>query len=202
MTHHPPSPPRGRARRDPSATRDRLVRAAIDLFTSVGYHGSTTPEIARRAGVAEGTIYRHFASKQVLLNEIYRAAVRRLAQSVDAAPPDRPCRDRLAAIAAAWHELAEADPALVRLTLQETRRSNLDPRSRDAVGRLRGAIEAVIAGGKATGHVRTGAVAVWTDVWLAVITLSLERVAARTWSRTPDAAQVSDAAWRAISTGG
>ncbi len=39
-------------RRDPKNTRERLVRAALDLFTTQGYHASTTPQVARRAGVA------------------------------------------------------------------------------------------------------------------------------------------------------
>src|SRR5207245_677956 len=57
-------------------TRQRLIRAALELFTTTGYHFTTTPLIARKAGVAEGTIYRHFDSKQHLLNELYRAAGR------------------------------------------------------------------------------------------------------------------------------
>src|SRR5690349_22466806 len=57
-------------------TRQRLVRAALELFTSQGYHETTTPEIAKKAGVAEGTIYRHFTGKQHFLNELYRAAAR------------------------------------------------------------------------------------------------------------------------------
>ncbi len=79
---HPPSPvgsaetPAKPRRRDPKNTRERLVRAALDLFTTQGYHASTTPQVARRAGVAEGTIYRHFTSKEQLLNEIYRGAAR------------------------------------------------------------------------------------------------------------------------------
>src|SRR2546425_6696063 len=57
-------------------TRQRLVRAALELFTAQGYHDTTTPQISKKAGVAEGTIYRHFHSKQHLLNELYRGAAR------------------------------------------------------------------------------------------------------------------------------
>ena len=55
-----------------NTTRDRLLEAARDLFTTVGYHATTTPLLAKRAGVAEGTIYRHFPSKQALLNAAYQ----------------------------------------------------------------------------------------------------------------------------------
>ena len=53
-------------------TRDRLLEAARELFTTLGYHATTTPILAKRAGVAEGTIYRHFPSKQALLNAAYQ----------------------------------------------------------------------------------------------------------------------------------
>lgn len=104
-----------RRRRDPAGTRERLVRAALELFTTQGYHTSTTPMIARRAGVAEGTIYRHFDSKEHLLNEIYRAAVRLLMSAVKDAPVTLSCPARLGRIAAAWRDLAGSDPALIKL---------------------------------------------------------------------------------------
>jgi len=55
-----------RAMTQADLTHQRLVRAALELFTTTGYHLTTTPLIAKKAGVAEGTIYRHFASKQHL----------------------------------------------------------------------------------------------------------------------------------------
>src|SRR2546427_8167861 len=61
-----PSPQTGAA----ELTRQRLIRAAFELFTTRGYHDTTTAQIAKKAGIAEGTIYRHFASKQQLMNEL------------------------------------------------------------------------------------------------------------------------------------
>src|SRR3972149_2265285 len=113
MTHPPDAPetktPTGR-RRDPKGTRDRLVRAALELFTTQGYHASTTPEIAAKAGVAEGTIYRHFASKEQLLNEIYRAGVRVFTTIVRDTPAALPCADRLERIATGWGGGARQKP--------------------------------------------------------------------------------------------
>jgi AcrR family transcriptional regulator len=63
-------------RRNGEATRQKLLRAALELYTTAGFRGTTTPEIALRAGVAEGTIYRHFSGKEELLNEVYRGAHR------------------------------------------------------------------------------------------------------------------------------
>jgi len=47
-------------------TRARILDAALHLISERGYNGATTAEIARRAGVAEGTIYRYFKDKKEL----------------------------------------------------------------------------------------------------------------------------------------
>lgn len=47
-------------------TKAALVRAATELVAEVGYHRATTKAIADRAGVSEGSIYRHFPDKKAL----------------------------------------------------------------------------------------------------------------------------------------
>ncbi len=47
--------------------RQDILEASLRIFAKKGYNGSTTAEIARAAGVAEGTIFRHFATKKDLL---------------------------------------------------------------------------------------------------------------------------------------
>jgi AcrR family transcriptional regulator len=186
-------------RRDPKNTRERLVRAALDLFTTQGYHASTTPQVAHRAGVAEGTIYRHFTSKEQLLNEIYRGAVRMFTQVVEQTPARTSCRDRMNDVADRWGEVAVQDPPLVKLVFVSPPTGLLDEKSREAYEQMRVELEKVVASGKASNEIRPGPAYLWTDVWLQLVRLMLERVAAQEWAAQHSAPkQVIEAAWDAI----
>lgn len=181
-------------------TRQRLARAALELFTTRGYHPTTTPLIAKKAGVAEGTIYRHFSTKQHLLNEVFRGAARWAQQTVaDVAAAAGTPQERLAGVARALLDAASHDPGVLRILLLVPLADLLDERSRAAERAFRATLEGVIAQGKAEGRVRAGGVEVWSGVWLSIIGLAVARVADRTW-RTEDASVglVIDAAWRAI----
>lgn len=51
---------------------ERLLAAALELFEARGFDAVAVPEIARKAGVATGTVYRYFATKDALLNALFR----------------------------------------------------------------------------------------------------------------------------------
>lgn len=53
-------------------TREKINQAAIELFVLQGVDATTTKQIAQRAKVAEGSLYRHYASKQELVSSLYR----------------------------------------------------------------------------------------------------------------------------------
>jgi len=199
MTHPPSGSVPTRRRRDPKGTRDRLVRAALELFTSQGYHASTTPQIAARAGIAEGTIYRHFESKAHLLNEIYRAGLRLLEKPIHDAPVSLHCRERLLTIAAEWRVVAIHNPPLVGFLFGADFGQLLDHKSRESYRRFHADLESVIAEGKSAGEVKAGSVELWTDVWLRLVILVLERTASQEWSiQHPAPEQVLESAWGAI----
>lgn len=182
-------------------TRQRLVRAGLELFTTQGYHVTTTVQIARKAGVAEGTIYKHFESKQHLLNELYRGAARwaaRAAEEADAMPG--PVRDRLQLLAQRLMAGASQDPAVMQIYFVDRHRNALDEKSRDVGREFQTALERLLARGKADGVIRPGAAEVWSGVWLGVIRQALERVVTREWSEnSPGVRQSIEAAWIAIS---
>lgn len=51
-------------------TQTRILKAAKKLFARRGYDGTTTRDLAQEAGVAEGTIFRHFENKKAILIEV------------------------------------------------------------------------------------------------------------------------------------
>jgi TetR/AcrR family transcriptional regulator, repressor of fatR-cypB operon len=189
------------SRRDGEATRQRLLRSALELYSTIGYQATTTPAIAARAGVAEGTIYRHFSGKEHLLNEVYRDAQRWGTAAVREPETERslPASERLRQIARRLLDVAARDPALVRMLLRVRDEQHLDERSRQSSRDFREALQQVVAGGKSDGLVRQGPAELWTEVWLALVTFAAERVGAKEW--TPDGSQVTmtlQAAWDAI----
>jgi AcrR family transcriptional regulator len=186
-------------RRDGEATRQRLLRAALELYTTVGFRATTTPAIAARAGVAEGTIYRHFSGKEHLLNEVFRGAQRWGTTAVRETDAGTEPAARLQQIARRFFETASSDAPLTRMLLRRRDEQHLDERSREAEREFRESLRQVIAAGMADGHVRSGPAELWTDVWLALVAFIAERIGSREW--TPDAPQVTmalDAAWDAI----
>src|SRR3954447_3493653 len=89
MVHFFPVPvmpyrPTQRTEAKRAATRDRIVRAALELVARGGYREAQVAAVAQRAGVATGTVYRHFPSKGDLLTEVFRVASQREVDAVAA----------------------------------------------------------------------------------------------------------------------
>ena len=76
-------------------TRTRLLRAAADEFAARGYDGTRVADIAAAAGVSNGALYAHFASKAELLVAALRAHGGRVLADMLAADPERPVADLL-----------------------------------------------------------------------------------------------------------
>ncbi len=54
-------------------TRTKILQAALQLFARRGYDGTTTKDLAKSAGVAEGTLFRYFPNKKAILIEVATA---------------------------------------------------------------------------------------------------------------------------------
>lgn len=88
-----------------SDKREAILDAALELFVERGFYGTAVPEIADRAGVGAGTIYRYFDSKEALVNAIYREQKMRFAEIVlGEFPMTAPTRDQFRAL---WMRMAK-----------------------------------------------------------------------------------------------
>jgi AcrR family transcriptional regulator len=110
------------ARWEPDA-RQRLVAAALDLFTEQGYDDTTVAQIADRAGLTKSTFFRHFPDKR----EVLVAGRDRLKRRGAVAPERRELGPRLQAVVAANSELQERD-ALKRVGLAKAMSDALQQR--------------------------------------------------------------------------
>ena len=102
-----PCPAKRPLRGQPDATRERLLTAAAALFNRHGYHGTDSNRIAKAAGYATGTFYKHFRNKRQAFLAAYQrwatdewGAVQ--AELVQHHPPEQLAR-RLVHLAIAFH---------------------------------------------------------------------------------------------------
>jgi AcrR family transcriptional regulator len=81
-----PTPPSNRAARA-AERREAIIEAALDEFVARGFAATRLDDVAKRAGVAKGTIYLHFKDKEALFQELIRTALVPLISRLAAPPP-------------------------------------------------------------------------------------------------------------------
>ena len=138
-------------RADAQRNRERLLAVAVRAFSEEG-PDVTLESIARDAGVGIGTLYRHFPTRESLVEAAYRNELGRLCDAtaglLRAMPPDDATRmwmDRFIDYMAAKRGMADALRAVIA--------SGGDPFA-ETMGRLLGAITALLGAGAAAGTMR------------------------------------------------
>ena len=110
--------------RQREATRERIVEAAVEVFTEKGFEGASTREIARRAGTNQGLITYHFRSKDALwraaADSIFESLGGQLAERLDALELADP-RERAREGIRQYVRFAAAHPELFRMMVDEGR---------------------------------------------------------------------------------
>jgi AcrR family transcriptional regulator len=103
------------------STRDQLLRAAQELIEEGGYGAASVIAITTRAGLAAGTLYRHFRSKEELFGEVFRSVCdRELAAMRRAALDDAvPHTERLQSVLSTFTARALRRPRLAWALLAE-----------------------------------------------------------------------------------
>jgi AcrR family transcriptional regulator len=103
--------PTDRTRARAAAARERIVSAALEQLADGGYASASMAAVARRAGVATGSVYRHFPSKGDLFAEAFRrASQREVDVLVELGHRTMPVRERLSAWVHAFVHRALAEP--------------------------------------------------------------------------------------------
>ncbi len=68
-------------RRKHADARAKILQAALDEFSEKGFHATTIDSIAERAGIAKGTVYRYFRTKEQLFNELKEDTIREFVEA-------------------------------------------------------------------------------------------------------------------------
>jgi AcrR family transcriptional regulator len=103
--------PTARTEARKAETRERIVAAALDQLAEGGYASASVQGVAARAGVATGSVYRHFDSKAALFAEVFRrGSAREVAVFLEATRRDAPAAERIAAAAETFSRRALAEP--------------------------------------------------------------------------------------------
>src|SRR5246127_2942330 len=82
----PAAPASSRAERA-AERRAAIVAAALDEFVARGFTATRLDDVAKRAGVAKGTIYLHFKDKEALFEELIRTAIVPVVERITTPPP-------------------------------------------------------------------------------------------------------------------
>jgi AcrR family transcriptional regulator len=118
-----------RTRRSRNSTREKLFQAAVTLIAEQGFSATTVEQIAERAGVAKGTVYYNFTSKNELFEELLRHGVELLTADLRAAAETTAAAggrrvDALDAMVRSGLAFIDRFPAFTQLYVAELWRTN------------------------------------------------------------------------------
>jgi len=146
-----------------AARRAEILTAALDEFSERGFAATRLDDVARRAGVAKGTIYLYFRDKESLFQELIRTMLTPLVGTIEAlGAADLPLSQLAGHIAEMFvrevYETRRKD--VVRLMITEGRRfPNLaEFYYREVLSRIIAAVRALLKRAAARGEVATGLV--------------------------------------------
>jgi len=131
----PPSPHAPRQTYRHGDLRRALIDAGIELARQGGPDAVVLREATRRAGVVPNAAYRHFESREALVQAVRSAALAAVAGAIEQGmaqlrprrDPRRAARDRLRAIGSAYVRFAQAEPGLFRTAFAAAERPPTDP---------------------------------------------------------------------------
>jgi AcrR family transcriptional regulator len=135
--------------------RRQILDAAVHTFARNGYHATRVGDIAEEAGVAYGLVYHYFASKEDVLEWIFRETWADLLAAIrDVEEGDEPATEQLRQVTAIILRSWRRDPDLVRVLVREVARSPEVQRRVDEIGEVFSALERIVSRGQQRGELR------------------------------------------------
>ena len=160
MSPHSPTEPARTPRHPGAAERKRqILDAAVESFAERGFFRTRVTDIARRAGVADGTIYLYFRSKDDILIEVFEVRMEELLTELSEAVAARDgAVAKLEAFLELYVSLVERDAALAEVLTIELRQSEKFIREyvNDGFRRLLDLLARIVRDGQKAGEIRNG----------------------------------------------
>jgi AcrR family transcriptional regulator len=180
--------------------RARLLAAALDLFETRGFDGVAVPEIAAKAGVAVGTVYRYFETKEALVNALYRQW-KQAYNDLVLAPAPRGLKPR-ELFSRYWHRMtlfARTNPRAMRFMDLHHHGAYLDAESRALSKTYAQVAEAFVRDARAQGAIRDlDPIMVVALMWGAAAGLTKFAASGALEFDAKLAGEMEEALWRAI----
>lgn len=143
VTEPPPHPEESLFEETQYASMRRILLASLDTFAELGYHGTATRDIARRAQVSAGALYTHYESKQALLDHIIRVTHQAMLKRMQAASAEGGTpTERLHRIVVTHVRFHAKYYTATRVANYELH--SLDEQARKEIRQLRNEMEAVV----------------------------------------------------------
>ena len=135
--------------------RQKILAAAVSVFAERGYEATRVGDIASEAGVAYGLVYHYFASKDAVLEAVFRESWGRLLTAVAQAEQTAgTAPERLGLVVKIVLRSWRDDPDLVRLLVREVTRNPHIQDELDEIGQAFATLERIIAAGQEEGTIR------------------------------------------------
>ena len=144
------------ARAERQADRRRqILDAAVKVFARSGFHTSRVADVAEEAGVAYGLVYHYFASKEELLETIFRDTWTQMLERVrEVEASGLPASEQVRQVTALLLRTWRRDPDLVRVLVREVTRSPQVQQEVDEITQAMAALEGIIRRGQEVGEFR------------------------------------------------
>jgi AcrR family transcriptional regulator len=185
-----------------TGVKERVERAAIDLFAARGIDGVSIADIAGAAGVSQGALYRHYRGKDELAAQLFSAAYRRTGAELAAiGSGEKDFAMRIGVMIAHFCALYDRDAALFRFMLLA--QHDLLPDLKGAGPTPVTAIEAAIADAIAQRQIATGEIAAAAAAIMGIVLQTAlfhlyGRITGRLASRAPALTRAAIAAVAAL----